>query len=96
MTDDKGQKIPYQNDLKEHLLVHLHELLVPFFNLGGSLARVRIIVLCLDGISAVMLAPLNDLTEDRLVDLGREVSFCPIRATREPFYDKKCSRSVRE
>jgi hypothetical protein len=58
-----------QNDLKEHLLVHLHKLLVPLLNLCCSLARVGVIVLRLDGVSTVVLAPLNDLAEDRLVDI---------------------------
>lgn len=59
----------YKDDLKEHLLVNLHELLVPLLNLGGLAACVRVLVLGLKGVVAVMLAPFNDLPQHRLVDL---------------------------
>ena len=34
----------YQDNLKEHLLVDLHELLIPLFDVGGALPRVGVIV----------------------------------------------------
>ena len=60
---------PHQDDLKEHLLVNLHELLVPLLDFSGLLAGVGIIVLGGLGIVLVVLAPFDDLLEDRLVDL---------------------------
>lgn len=59
----------YKNDLEEHLLINLHELLVPLLDVGGLLAGVGLVILCLDGIVAVVLAPLDDLSHDGLVDL---------------------------
>lgn len=35
-----GKGITYQDDLEEHLLIDLHELLVPLIDVGGFLARV--------------------------------------------------------
>jgi hypothetical protein len=52
-------------------LVNLHEFLIPLLDVGGLLAGVGIIVLSWLGIVLVMLAPFDDLFEDRLVDLGR-------------------------
>jgi hypothetical protein len=49
-------------------LVHLHELLIPLFNVGG-LAAVIIIIGGALRIVLVVLAPLDDLLEDGLVDL---------------------------
>ena len=60
----------YQNNLKQHLLVDLHELLVPLLNIGGLLARVGIIIGSSNGVALVVLAPLNDLAENCFVDLG--------------------------
>ena len=65
----KADKVTYQNDLEEHLLVNLHEFLVPFLDVSGLLARVGIIVLGGLGIVLVVLAPFNDLLKDRLIDL---------------------------
>lgn len=62
----------YEDDLEEHLLVDLHELLVPLLNLGRLLAGVVVVILRLDGIVLVVLAPLDDLAENRLVDLRKE------------------------
>ena len=61
----------YKDDLEQHLLVDLHELLVPLLNIGGLLARVGIIIGSSNGVALVMLAPLNDLAENCFVDLGR-------------------------
>lgn len=62
----------YEDDLKQHLLVDLHELLVPFLNIGGLLSGVGIIIGGGWGIVLVMLAPLDNLLEDGLVDLEEE------------------------
>lgn len=59
----------YKNDLKEHLLVDLHELLVPLIDVGSLLAGVRIIVVGLSRITLVVNAPLDNLVENGLVDL---------------------------
>ena len=61
----------YKDDLEKHLLVNLHELLVPLLNLGGLLAGVGLVILRLHGVVAVMLAPLDNLSKDSLVDLGQ-------------------------
>lgn len=61
----------HQDDLKEHLLVNLHELLIPLLDIGGTLARVGLILVRGGGVGLVMLAPLDDLLEDSLVDLSR-------------------------
>jgi hypothetical protein len=58
----------YQDDLKEHLLVNLHELLIPLLNVGGLTAAVIVIGSAL-GVVLVVLAPLDDLLQDGLVDL---------------------------
>lgn len=58
----------YQDDLKEHLLVDLHELLIPLFNIGG-LASVVVVIGGALGVVLVVLAPLDDLLQDGLVDL---------------------------
>jgi hypothetical protein len=65
----------YEDDLKEHLLVNLHEFLVPLVDVGRLLAGIRVIVLRGGRVVAVMFAPLENLLHDRLVDL-RAVSVC--------------------
>jgi hypothetical protein len=59
----------YKNDLEEHLLVNLHELLVPLVDIGRLLARVGIVILGGGWVVLVVLAPLKDLLHDSLVDL---------------------------
>lgn len=59
----------YKDNLKQHLLVDLHELLIPLLDIRGLLARVRLLIGGLDGIVAVMIAPLDDLLENGLVNL---------------------------
>jgi hypothetical protein len=59
----------YQNDLEEHFLVHLHEFLVPFINISGLLAGVRVIILGGGWVVLVVLAPLENLLHHGLVDL---------------------------
>lgn len=61
----------YQDDLEEHLLVHLHELLIPLLDVGSLLTSIRLVILSLRGIVAVVLAPLDHLAKDSLVDLHR-------------------------
>ena len=61
----------YQDDLEEHLLVDLHKLRIPLLDVGGLLTVVRVIVLGGRGVLAVVLAPLENLLHDRLVDLER-------------------------
>lgn len=64
-----------EDNLEKHFLVDLHELLVPVLDVGGLLARVGIVVLGWGGVVLVVLAPLENLAEDRLADLeGSEVS----------------------
>lgn len=59
----------YENDLEQHLLVDLHELLVPLIDVRCLLARVGIVVSGSGGVTLVVLAPLDHLAEDGLVDL---------------------------
>lgn len=61
-----------EDDLEEHLLVDLHELLVPLFDVGGLLARVGVVVLGRGGVVLVLGAPLEDLLENVLGDLEEE------------------------
>ena len=60
----------YQDDLEQHLLVDLHEFLVPLFNVGSLLAGVGVIVLGSGGIKFVLFTPLENLLEDGFVDIG--------------------------
>jgi hypothetical protein len=59
----------YKDDLKEHLLVDLHELLVPLLNISGLLAGVGLVIGSLRRVATVVVAPLNHLAEDGFVDL---------------------------
>ena len=61
-----------EDDLEEHLLVDLHELLVPLLNVGGLLAGVGIVVLGGSGVVLVLGAPLEYLLENVLGDLEEE------------------------
>jgi hypothetical protein len=53
-----------EDDLEEHLLVDLHKLLVPFFNVSRLLAGVGVIVLGGRRVILVLGAPLEHLLED--------------------------------
>jgi hypothetical protein len=59
----------YQDNLKEHLLINLHKLLVPLLNVCSLLAGVGVIIGCCWRVVLVMLTPLDDLFKDRLIDL---------------------------
>ena len=63
-----------EDDLEEHLLVDLHELLVPLFDVGGLLARVGVVILGGRRVVLVLGAPLEDLLEDVLGNLCECVS----------------------
>jgi hypothetical protein len=60
----------YQDDLEQHFLVHLHELLVPLVDIRSLLAGVRVIFVGGRWVILVMSAPVNDFLEDKLGDLG--------------------------
>ena len=60
-----------KNDLEQHLLVDLHVLLVPFIDLSGLLAGLRVVILSGRRVVPVVLAPLDDLLEHRLADVGK-------------------------
>jgi hypothetical protein len=64
-----GIDVTYQDDLEQHLLVNLHELLIPLLNLGCLLAVVTVLVVGGRGVATVVLAPLENLTQYRLGDL---------------------------
>ena len=59
----------HKDDLEQHLLIDLHELLVPLVNIGGLLADVIVIIVSGGRIAFVICAPFNDFLEDRFVDL---------------------------
>src|SRR5690606_41514593 len=61
--------LTYKDDLKQHLLVDLHVLLVPLVDIGILLAGIIVIVRSWCGIALVMVTPLNDLAENSLIDL---------------------------
>lgn len=58
-----------EDDLEEHLLVDLHVLLVPLVDVGGLLAGVGVVVIARWWVGLVVLAPLEDLLQDGIVDL---------------------------
>lgn len=58
-----------EDDLEEHLLVDLHELLVPVFDISSLFTRVCVIVLGGGRVVLVVGAPLEDLPKDRFGDL---------------------------
>lgn len=64
----------YENDLKKHLLVNLHELLIPLLDVCSLLARIGLVITSGNWIIFMVFTPLNDLFQNRLVDLKREVS----------------------
>jgi hypothetical protein len=69
----------YENDLEEHLLVDLHELLVPLLDIGGLLAGVGVIVSGSWWVILVVFTPLDDLLEDLVIDLLRSALVnCPM------------------
>lgn len=51
----------YQDDLEQHFLVNLHELLVPLVDIGGLLARIGVIIGGSRRVITVVSAPLNNL-----------------------------------
>ena len=59
----------YKDDLEDHLLVYLHELLVPLLDISGLLAGVVVIVISGGRVVLVVLAPLEDFAKDRLINL---------------------------
>ena len=58
-----------QDNLKQHLLVYLHKLLIPLINVCGLLPRVGIIIVGCLRIGLVVFAPLKNLCQHGLVDL---------------------------
>jgi hypothetical protein len=58
----------YQDDLEQHLLINLHELLVPLVDIGG-LATGIIVVMGARRVVLMVVAPLNNLVQDRRIDL---------------------------
>lgn len=58
----------YQDDLEKHLLVDLHELLVPLVDVGGLAAGV-VVVTGAGRVALVVGAPFDHLAQNCLVDL---------------------------
>ena len=59
----------HQNDFEEHLLVDRHVLLIPLLNVGRLLSGIRIVIGRGWWVALVVLAPLENLAQDGLVDL---------------------------
>lgn len=60
----------YQDDLKQHLLVNLHELLIPLVDISGLAAGV-IVVMRAGRIVLVVVRPLDNLVQNGSVDLWK-------------------------
>jgi hypothetical protein len=58
----------YQDDLEQHLLINLHELLVPLVDIGGLAAGI-IVVMGARRVVLMVVAPLNNLVQDRRINL---------------------------
>lgn len=58
----------YQDDLEKHLLVNLHEFLIPLVDVGGLAAGV-VIVTGAGRVALVVGAPFDHLAQNCLVDL---------------------------
>lgn len=58
----------YKNYFEQHLLIHLHEFLIPLVDISSPSARV-IVISRARRIVLVMSAPLDHLFENRFVDL---------------------------
>ena len=74
IDSDKATQSTYQDDLEQHFLVHLHEFLVPLFDVGSLLTRIGIIIVCRRGVTLVVNAPLDYFVEDCFVDLECYIS----------------------
>ena len=59
----------YENDLKEHFLIDLHEFLVPLIDIRSLLAGVGIVIIGRRRIALVVDTPLDNFVENGLVDL---------------------------
>lgn len=59
----------HKDDLEKHLLIDLHELLVPLINIGSLLADIVVIIVGGRRIAFVICAPFDDFLEDGFVDL---------------------------
>jgi hypothetical protein len=59
----------YKDDLEEHLLIDLHEFLIPLINVGGLLSDIVIVVITRRRIGLVIGAPFDDFAECRFIDL---------------------------
>lgn len=66
----------YQDDLKEHLLVDLHVLLVPLVDVRILLAGIIVVVGRGCRVGLVVLAPFDNLPQDGLVDLAKVRCVC--------------------
>lgn len=60
----------YKDNLEEHFLIDLHELLIPLVDIGGLLTVLGVLVVGLGGIVSMVLAPFEDLPKHGLGDVG--------------------------
>lgn len=82
------QEVGSEDNLKEHLLVDVHELLIPLVDVGCLLAGVIGLVVGKDWVSLVMLTPFDDFAEDRLVDVGDWNSLCNVATVLQHVLDE--------
>ena len=67
----------YQNDFKKHLLIDLHELLVPLLNISCLLTGVGIVVIGGRRVGSMVGAPFNDFVQYSFVDLRKRLAKRP-------------------
>lgn len=65
----KPERKEYQNDFEQHLLVDLHEFLIPFIDICGFPAGVVVLVAGAWRVALMLCAPRNNLFQDGSVDL---------------------------
>jgi hypothetical protein len=63
------QAWPYQDDLKQHLLIDLEKFLVPFINIGGFSSRIRLVICRRGRVGTMVVAPFDDFGQYRFVYL---------------------------
>jgi len=63
-----------KNYFEQHFLVNLHELLIPFVDIGRLLPAIGVIVGLSRGITLVMLAPLDNLLQNVFIDVRNRYS----------------------
>jgi len=82
------QKVGSEDDFEKHLLVNVHELLVPLIDVGSLLAGIVGLVVGENWVTLVMIAPFDNLAKNRLVDVRNWDGFLDISAILEHVLDE--------